>query len=714
MVVENTITTEPRQGISGISQDALGVLIEASSALLSVSDVATTLGRILQFARQLVAADGYAVWRCFESGTRWQMLASEGLQRGASNEFVVSDTEVAGEILFAEDVFTHPWLAPRVEWYKAEGICSLVAVRLWVEGEVRGSIVFYYRETHSFAGEEIGYAKLLANLSASALYTSELHEAQQRERTRLNFLAEASSILFSSLHYERTLDTIAHLAVPHLADGCTVSLYEGNTLAALAIAHVDPDLEHLHREFDGRFFQKCVEGSGSAKVMATGRPVLRAVVTDEYLVSASPSAGYLEGLRAMELCSQILLPLKIRERVIGVMRLFTDRSRRRFTEDDLYFAEDLALRASMAIENAHLFRERSLSEARYRSLIEAASSLAFTTDPMGGFAEPQPAWSAYCGQTWEEAHGFGWAAALHPEDRQRMIDEVREAVLDPRPHGNKARLWHASSGSYRHCTVRAVPMIDDEGSVLEWVGVIADVHNQTLAEEQLRRTEQLAMAGRLAATVAHEINNPLESVTNLIYLAQQAENLNAETKEYLQTASDEMQRAAQIVRQTLGFYRESASPKDADIGEIARGVLHLYRRNFLSKEIDVTEEIDAGCVACVVPGEIRQVIANLIANAIDASSLGSSMRVAVKCGIETIEIDIADKGSGIAEEHLGRLFEPFFTTKKDLGTGLGLWVSRGLIEKHRGALTLETKTGAEDHGTTFRIVLPVDGSIAAV
>ena len=704
MAAENTVTIESG---GGIGQDALRVLIEASSVLLAVSDVATTLGRILQFARQLIIADGYAVWRCFDAGTRWQMLASEGFLGGTSSGFVSAGVSASEEMLFAEDVFSHPWLAPRVDWYRAEGIRSLVAVRLWIEGEMRGSIVFYYRQQHSFAGEEIEYAKLLANLSASALYTSELHEAQQRERTRLNFLAEASSILFSSLDYERTLHTIAHMAVPHLADGCTVSLHEGDKLAALAIAHVHPDLEQLHREFNRKFLQKTTKGSDSEKVLETGKPALRAVVTDEYLVSVSPSGEYLDERRAMELSSLILLPLKIRERVVGVMCLFTDRSQRRFCEDDLRFAEDLALRASMAIENAHLFRERSLSEARYRSLIEAASSLAFTTDPVGGFAEPQPAWSAYCGQRWEEARGFGWVAALHPEDRQRMIDAVREAVLDPRPHGNRARLWHASSGTYRHCTVRAVPMSDDKGTVLEWVGVIVDVHNQTLAEEQLRRTEQLAMAGRLAATVAHEINNPLESVTNLIYLAQQSANLDTEAKDYLQTASDEMQRAAQIVRQTLGFYRESASPKDADIGEIARGVLHLYRRNFLSKEIEVTAEIDPGCVACVVPGEIRQVIANLIANAIDASSTGSPLRVSIRKLPETIAIEIADRGSGIAEEYLGRLFEPFFTTKKDLGTGLGLWVSRGLIQKHNGALTLETKTGADDHGTTFRIALPL-------
>jgi signal transduction histidine kinase len=245
--------------------------------------------------------------------------------------------------------------------------------------------------------------------------------------------------------------------------------------------------------------------------------------------------------------------------------------------------------------------------------------------------------------------------------------------------------------------------------VQEWVGVLLDIHDQILAEEKLRRTEQLATAGRLAATVAHEINNPLESVTNLIYLAQQSDALDPTTRSYLDTAAQEMQRVAQIVRQTLGFYRENSAPKDADIGEIAAEVLDLYRRNFMAKGLRVASEIDAQAMACVVPGEIRQVIANLVANAIDASNAGAEIRVTVKKQEEDVLIRVADQGTGISEESLGHLFEPFFTTKKDLGTGLGLWVSRGLIDKHNGTLTLATKTGEQDHGTTFTILLPVEG-----
>ena len=233
------------------------------------------------------------------------------------------------------------------------------------------------------------------------------------------------------------------------------------------------------------------------------------------------------------------------------------------------------------------------------------------------------------------------------------------------------------------------------------------IHDQLLAAEKLRRTEQLATAGRLAATVAHEINNPLESVTNLVYLAQQSRALDPATRAYLDSTTSELQRVAQIVRQTLGFYRESGSPKDTDIGEIAAEVLALYRRNFMAKEIRIASEIEPHILACVVSGEIRQVIANLITNAIDASCPRSEIRVQVKKIKESVLIRVFDQGTGISEENLPHLFEAFFTTKKDVGTGLGLWVSRGLIEKHNGTLTVETSTGESDHGTEFTITLPV-------
>jgi len=694
---------------AGVSEDSLRILVDASAALLAVSDVQSMLGSLLQCARRLIGADACGVWRSTDGGYHWRMLASAGLYdyRGGSR-LDVPHPDLIPDVAPLEDVRAVTVLAERVAWYNSEGIRSLICVTLRIGDARAASVTFYYRKQHPFTQDEIQYAKLLANLSASTLYMSELKEAQQRERTSLKFLAEASAILSSSLDYQKTLNTVARLAVPYLADWCTVSMYQESNLMAIAVAHVDPERERMLAQVPLHYSERLYEAGGTGSVLSTGKSLLYEVIREEHFAAASRNPEHLAWIKSLGMVSAIVVPLKIRDRVIGVMHFLSDRSGRHFRDDDLRLAEDLAARASIAIENAQLFRELGLSESRYRSLIEATSSLAWSSDPTGKFVEPQPAWSAYSGQTWEELRDYGWAQALHPEDRERLVKEIIGGADDITPHVFRGRMWHAASKSYRHCMVRAVPMKNQAGVVEEWVGVLADIHDQILAEEKLRRTEQLATAGRLAATVAHEINNPLESVTNLVYLAQRSTTLDNATRAYLDTASDELQRAAQIVRQTLGFYRENSAPKASDIGEIASEVLALYRRNFMAKEIQVVSEIQSGAVACVVPGEIRQVVANLITNAIDASSAHGEIRVEVKKRAGEVMVRVSDQGTGISEEHRGHLFEAFFTTKKDLGTGLGLWVSRGLIEKHNGTLTLETRTGEHDHGTAFTILLPAD------
>ena len=692
-----------------LNEAALRVLVSASAALLAAADVGTMLGRVLESARELIGADACSVWRSTDGGYNWRMLVSAGISNPqGGDELSVPHPDLIPDVTALEDVCSEPVLAHRNHWYESEGIRSLICIALRINDRVAATVTFYYRNRHAFTESEIHCAKLLANLSASTLYMSELKEVQQRERTSLKFLAEASAILSSSLDYQKTLNNVARLAVPYLADWCTVSMYEDSKLIAIAVAHVDPERQRMLGQVPQDYNERLHDADGTGAVLATGRPLLYASLPEEALAGAANNEEHLAWIRSLGMVSAIVVPLKSRDRVVGVMHFITDRSGRHFKEEDLHLAEDLAARASTAIENAQLFRELGLSESRYRSLIEATSSLAWSSDPMGRFVEPQPAWSAYCGQTWEELRDYGWAQALHPEDRERLVQEILGGAEDIAPHVFRGRMWHASSKTYRHCMVRAVPMKNEAGVVQEWVGVIMDVHDQLLAEEKLRRTEQLATAGRLAATVAHEINNPLEAVTNLVYLAQQSQTLDAVTREYLSTASDELQRAAQIVRQTLGFYRENSAPKDSDIGEIVSEVLALYRRNFMAKEIRLISEIQSGAIACVVPGEIRQVVANLITNAIDASSIHGEIRVEVGKRDQNVSVRVSDRGTGIFEENLSHLFEAFFTTKKDLGTGLGLWVSRGLIEKHNGMLTVETNTGQSDHGTTFTILLPLE------
>jgi signal transduction histidine kinase len=228
-----------------------------------------------------------------------------------------------------------------------------------------------------------------------------------------------------------------------------------------------------------------------------------------------------------------------------------------------------------------------------------------------------------------------------------------------------------------------------------------------MAEQALRRVEKLAAAGRLAATVAHEVNNPLEALVNSVYLAQQATD-SPEVAAHLQLADSELRRITHIVRQTLGFYRESTLPQSTGLLQLVSEVLDLYRSRSVSRGLTLRvggETADEVFVK-VIAGEIKQVLANLIANAIDATPRGGIVEVSVLRCEGGVEIVVSDTGSGISEVNRKHLFEPFFTTKADVGTGLGLWVSKGIVEKHGGSIVVDD---AGETGTTFRIRLSTSG-----
>ncbi len=272
----------------------------------------------------------------------------------------------------------------------------------------------------------------------------------------------------------------------------------------------------------------------------------------------------------------------------------------------------------------------------------------------------------------------------------------------------------AKSGERIEVSISISPVRDENGQVVGAAKIARDIRENKKIERTLRTTEKLAAAGRLAATVAHEINNPLEAVANLVFLAKRDLPDAEKVSSHLQSAKQELNRVAHITRQTLGFYRDTSSPVQFNVANTLDDLLGLYERRLETRKIRLVKNYERDAEIVALAGEIRQALSNLLTNALDAMPSGGMLELRIrKCHqwndarTPGVRIVVADSGSGIGPEHKQNLFQPFFTTKADVGTGLGLWITRGIIEKHGGFIRAKSSIG-ERHGSTFSIFVPCD------
>lgn len=233
-----------------------------------------------------------------------------------------------------------------------------------------------------------------------------------------------------------------------------------------------------------------------------------------------------------------------------------------------------------------------------------------------------------------------------------------------------------------------------------------------LQEERLRKVERLAAAGQLAASLAHEINNPLAAVTNVLYILQNLVDLPAETTTLVNSAESELARVSRIVKQSLSYYRVDRSPTEVDLAQILEESLGIFEERFRKAGLHVSTRIRPQTTILGFGDEIRQAIDNLLLNAVEATPKGGRLAVSLRLSSDRKDqsrpgiarLTIADTGSGIPREQLSRLFEPFFTTKAEKGNGLGLWVVRGIVTKHEGSIRIRSSTRDCHRGTVVSIL----------
>ncbi|MEO8727350.1 MAG: PAS domain S-box protein, partial [Acidobacteriaceae bacterium] len=362
------------------------------------------------------------------------------------------------------------------------------------------------------------------------------------------------------------------------------------------------------------------------------------------------------------------------------------------------------------------------SKERFRFVMESMPQKVFTARPSGQVDYFNRQWMEYTGLTFEAIRDWGWIQFIHPEDVQENIRLWQHSIATGEPFQFEHRFRRAD-GSYRWHLSRAHALPDSEGKVVMWIGTNTDIEDRKQSEDALRKSEKLAVVGRLAATIAHEINNPLEAVTNLLYLIQHESNLD-ELKNFARQANEELARVTHVVTHTLRFHRQSTTATHEQLSSLLDSAIAIYQGRLLNSGIEIRRDYrDPHPILCFA-SELRQVFANFIGNAFDATRLGGYILLRTReatdlhTGARGVRVTIADNGHGMDPPTLQRIFEPFFTTKGIHGTGLGLWVSADILRKHHARVRVKSRptegpqieANAGPSGTIFSLFFPWDAA----
>ena len=370
----------------------------------------------------------------------------------------------------------------------------------------------------------------------------------------------------------------------------------------------------------------------------------------------------------------------------------------------------------VSVLSASLARQRSQAESkagearqRMAAIVESSDDAIFSTARDGIVTSWNHGAETLYGYSAAEVMGRPLSLVVPPErdyEVQRHMARLNRGEHIESFHTERMR----KDGSRVSILLSISPLRNHKGKVVGSSGIARDITAQIRGEAALRRSEKLATAGRLAGAIAHEINNPLEAILNLLYLAHRDPS---RVDEYLGAAEREVQRVATIAQQTLGLVRDTSSALPVNVVDVLEDVLQLYARKLDAKHIRIDKRYGKDLEVHGFPGELRQVFANLIVNAVDAMDEGGRLGLHLTRSHEWshngrpgVRVTIADNGVGIHPEEFAHLFEPFYTTKHDVGTGLGLWLSHNIVQKHGGWIRVRSSTRPMRTGTTFSIFLP--------
>ncbi len=589
-----------------------------------------------------------------------------------------------------------------------------------VRGDALGVVVTFFRKPNAPSDRQSRLVELYARQAANALDNARLYHdslqtlaAEQQRTAVLRSLAEASVKINSALALDSLLQVITDQArnIIGARQALATLLPKGelnHSITCVSVAEGQTAIEFA-KESSEMFMLACnlnkpVRLNAGARTNAWG-PVRRATDATRY--------GWLAA------------PLLTRDgRNLGLIQL-SQKLNGEFSPDDEAILVQLTHMASVAIDNVRLYREaqEQIAETRraHEMLERGKESMQLAQEYVGiGIWE----WDLQTGAlVWSDEirrlHGIevekfdgryeSWMESIFVEDRQQVHKSITDALASNGEYEVQYRVIF-SDKSVHWLEARGRTILIGDAPV-RMLGVAMDVTSRKAAEEKLRQSEKLAATGRLAASIAHEINNPLASVMNALYILRTSARVPDPALVFVTTAEEELARVVHITKQTLGFYREISSPVMSSVPQLFEEVLTAYDSRLEQGQIAVYKEFaDVGQLAAF-PSELRQVFSNLVLNAIEASSPHGGIYIRVRQahggdGMAGIRVTVADNGCGIAKENMARIFEPFFTTKESKGTGLGLWVSQGIVQKHQGKLRVRSRTDEVNHGTCCTVFLP--------
>jgi signal transduction histidine kinase/GAF domain-containing protein/ActR/RegA family two-component response regulator len=725
----------------------LELLLEASATLSGSLKIDELLTAVLELGRKLNEAEACAIWQRDPGENVWRITSSLGLSKAYQRGAVIPVDEVVhieGQPVCVEDTRKSKHVPHRRPFYEAEGIGALLIIPMKIAGEVSATLGFYYRRPHRFSAGELRIATALANLAASAVHTTELYQSQEktrvaaeRARRRAAFLAEASSVLASSLDYETTLAAVAYLAIPHIADWCMVHTVDADGSLKQIAAHSDPGKEAWARQEIERYPALPNAITGPAAVARTGKSELRSVITERMLKAVAQDEQHLELLRSMGFASFMCVPLKVRGKVLGTLSFVSSDARNRYGPEELALGEDLAGRAAMAIDNALLYasvqQERAALETAMAALKENEERLLMAMDAgrLGIWD-----WDMETNVlNWTEnlvgMHGFApgsfdgtfdsFVSAIHSDDRAGFLASVERATSNKSYFEREFRVVYPDD-SIHWVAGKGKVFCDAKGNAIRMIGLGMDVTDRRRMEDQLSKSQKLESVGLLAGGIAHDFNNLLTGIMGNAGLALEYLPRFGAAAPLVQNVLQATERAASLTRQLLAYSGKGQFViEPLDLSLLVQQIVCLVQAN-ISKLVTLELDLAAGIPAIEADSsQIQQIVMNLLINAAEAME-DRTGRVLVRTGLQRLDeasiraqalpeelapgnyvfLEVQDTGCGMSPEVQAKIFDPFYTTKFT-GRGLGLAAVSGIVRGHRGAIKVYSAVG---QGSVFCVLFP--------